>query len=211
MARRHRTKVPKKEDSKSHQISIHHQKKKIHLQWYQNSGLKQVNQVTTRTCIFSLLLPSGEKIYIKIDTPPRQKAWGGAKYIVTVPSCHWICKRNVTAVALIAYVIQRAQVARNNLKTAIKEAPTEEILHAKIAEYGCYIKLVKIIVKGITTQKQVQWYCILPHMQQTFENKTQIQNSQKSISIQNVQRLLRPHRRWMGAKLLYGRWFHKTK
>ena len=45
-----------------------------------------------------------------------------------------------TVVALLAYATQRAQVARNNLKTVIKEAPTEE---TKIAEHECYINLVE--------------------------------------------------------------------
>ena len=84
------------------------------------------------------------KEHIKIDTPARLEA--DAKYVVTVSNYHWICKRNVTVVALPAYANQRAQVARNNLKIAIKEAPTEE---AKITEHRCYINLVETILKGI--------------------------------------------------------------
>ena len=37
----------------------------------------------------------------------------------------------------------------NNLKIAIKEAPTE-VLHTKIAEQGCYVDLVKVILEKIT-------------------------------------------------------------
>ena len=58
-----------------------------------------------------------------IDTPAGQEA--DAKYIVTVANCHWIYKRNITVVALLAYATQRAQVAGNNLKLAIKEAPID--------------------------------------------------------------------------------------
>ena len=64
------------------------------------------------------------KEHIMIDTPARLEA--DARYVLTVSNCHWICERNVTVVALLAYATQRVQVARNNLKTAIKEAPTEE-------------------------------------------------------------------------------------
>ena len=84
------------------------------------------------------------KEHIKIDTPARLEA--DAKYVVTVSNCHWIHERNVTVVALLAYANQRAQVARNNLKTAIKEAPTAE---TKISEHRCYINLVEMILKGI--------------------------------------------------------------
>ena len=93
--------------------------------------------------------------HIKIDTLPRQEA--GAKYIVTVSNCYWICKRNITVVALLAYATQRAQAARNNLKSAIKEAPTEEVLHAKITEHRCYIDLVEAILEGIT-EVSTMWF-----------------------------------------------------
>ena len=36
------------------------------------------------------------------------------------------------------------------MKTAIKEAPTEEVLHMKIAEQGCYVDLEEVIFKKIT-------------------------------------------------------------
>ena len=55
----------------------------------------------------------------------------------------------MTVVVLLTYTTHRVQVARNNLKSAIKEAPTEETLHAKIAEHGCYIDLVMTIIEGI--------------------------------------------------------------
>ena len=99
--------------------------------------------------IFSFLLPPRDKKeYIKIDTPPGQEA--GAKYVVTVSYCHWIPTRNITVVTLLAYATQRAQAAGNNLKSAIKEAPTEEDLCMKIAEHKCYINLVEVILKKIT-------------------------------------------------------------
>ena len=85
------------------------------------------------------------KEHINIDTPARLEA--DAKFVVTVSNCCWIRERNVTVVALLTYANQRAQVARNNLKTAIKEAPTEE---TKIADHRCYINLVETILKGIT-------------------------------------------------------------
>ena len=85
------------------------------------------------------------KEHIKIDTPARLEA--DAKYVVTVCNCHWICERNATVVALLTYATQRAQVARNNLKTVIKESPTDE---TKNAEHECYIKSVENIFKGIT-------------------------------------------------------------
>ena len=56
------------------------------------------------------------------------------KYVVTVVHCHWIHERTITVIALLAYTAHRAHAAGNNLKTAIKEAPTEEVLHAKITE-----------------------------------------------------------------------------
>ena len=90
--------------------------------------------------------------------PSRQEAW--AKYVITVSNCHYIHERNITVVALLAYATQRAQVARNNLQSAIKEEPTEEILHAKIAEHACYIDLVEIILDRITdisTEDAMEW------------------------------------------------------
>ena len=88
------------------------------------------------------------KEYIKIDTPPGQEA--GTRYVVTVSNCHWVCERNITVIALLAYTAQRAQVAGNNMKSAMKEAPTEEVLHVKIAEQGCYVNLVEVILKKMT-------------------------------------------------------------
>ena len=88
------------------------------------------------------------KEYIKIDTPPGQEA--GIRYIVTVSNYHWIRERNITSIALLAYATQRAQVAGNNLKSAIKEAPREEVLHMKIAEQECLVNLVEVILKKNT-------------------------------------------------------------
>ena len=85
------------------------------------------------------------KEYIKINPPAGQEA--SAKYIVTVSNCHWIRERNITVIALLTYATQRAQVAGNNLKIAIKEAPTEEVLHVKVAEQGCYVDLVELSSK----------------------------------------------------------------
>ena len=53
-------------------------------------------------------------------------------------------------IALLAHTTQRVQTAGNNLKSAIKEAPTEEVLHVKIAEQGCYLDLVEVILEKIT-------------------------------------------------------------
>ena len=73
-----------------------------------------------------------------------------AKYVTTVSSCHWIRGRSVTVIALLAYAIRNAQITRNHLKTAVREAPTKEVLCVKIAEHRCYIELVETILKGVT-------------------------------------------------------------
>ena len=72
-----------------------------------------------------------KKEYIKINAPTRHEP--DAKYVVTAPYCHWIQERNVTVLALLAYATRNAQVTwsnvKCNVKSAIKEAPTEEVLN----------------------------------------------------------------------------------
>ena len=82
-----------------------------------------------------------KKEYITIDAPTRHEP--DAKYVVTAPYCHWIQERNIT---VLAYATRNAQVTQSNVKTAIKEAPTKEILHQRIAELECYTELVETII-----------------------------------------------------------------
>ena len=75
------------------------------------------------TCDNNIVAP-GEPIRLELADaffhfcyhPERKEHIKIDKYVVTVSNCHWIRKRNVTVVALLAYANQRAQVARNNLK-----------------------------------------------------------------------------------------------
>ena len=98
-----------------------------------------------------------KKEYIKIDAPSKHKP--DAKYVVTAPYCHWIWERNITVfavLAVLAYATQNAQVTQSNVKTAIKEAPTKEILHQRIAEHECYTELVKTIISAVIDVSQVE-------------------------------------------------------
>ena len=49
---------------------------------------------------------------IKVDPLTGREV--SVKYIVTVAQCHWICERNFTVIALLAYATERAQVTGNN-------------------------------------------------------------------------------------------------
>ena len=75
-----------------------------------------------------------------INTPNRLEP--DIKYIVAAPYCHWIWERSKTVLALLLYAI--------HVKTAIKDAHTEEALHQRIAEQECYTKLVQTITTAIT-------------------------------------------------------------
>ena len=94
------------------------------------------------------------KEYIRINASSRREA--DTKYIVTVSNCHWIWERNITVLALLAYATRNIQVTRNYVKSAIKEAPTEEVLCTKIAEQKCYTELVETILKGVTDVSQAE-------------------------------------------------------
>ena len=83
-----------------------------------------------------------------INAPNRLEP--DAKYIVTAPYCHWTWERNITILALLLYAIHNAHLTRSIAKTAIKEAPTEETLHKRIAEQECYTKLVQTITTALT-------------------------------------------------------------
>ena len=89
-----------------------------------------------------------------INTPNRVKP--DAKYVVTAPYCHWTWERNITVLALLVYTTQNTHVTRNVVKSAIKEAPTEEALHQRIAEQECYTELVKTILSAITDISEVE-------------------------------------------------------
>ena len=73
------------------------------------------------------------KEYIKIDAPARHEA--DAKYVVTISYCHWMRERNITVLALLAYATKNIQVTQTYVKSAIREAPTKEVLCQKIAEH----------------------------------------------------------------------------
>ena len=68
------------------------------------------------------------------------------------PVCHWIRGRSVTVISLLTYATWNGKITQNHLKTdrSVREAPTKEVLHAKIAELRCYIELVETILKGVT-------------------------------------------------------------
>ena len=94
------------------------------------------------------------KEYIKVDAPNRHEA--DATFIVTVSCCHWMRERNITVLALLAYITQNAQITQTNMKTAIKEAPTKDGLCQKIAEHECYTKFVDTIVNTVRSIKQTE-------------------------------------------------------
>ena len=52
--------------------------------------------------------------------------------------------------ALLLYEICKTHLTRGIVKTAIKDAHTEEVLHQRIAEQDCYTKLVQTITTAIT-------------------------------------------------------------
>ena len=83
-----------------------------------------------------------------INTPNRNKP--NTKYIITAPYCHWIRERSITVLALLLYAICNTHLTRGIVKTAIKDAHTEEALCQRIAEQECYIKLVQTITTAIT-------------------------------------------------------------
>ena len=148
VARRCRAKIHQKKNIKSHQSSIRHQDEKIHISWQQCNGNRRTNQDRDLRCIFSLLLLPRDKNYIRIDSPIRLER--DAKYVTTVPSCHWIRERSVTVIPLLTYATRNAQITQNHLKLAVREAPTKEVLCSKFAEHRCHTELVKINLKGVT-------------------------------------------------------------
>ena len=95
-----------------------------------------------------------KKEYVVIDTPNRHEP--DAKYVVTAPYCHWIRERNITVLALLSYTVHNAHITRGNVQKAIKEAPTEETLHQRIAEQECYTELVEIILTAITDLSEAE-------------------------------------------------------
>ena len=89
-----------------------------------------------------------KKGYVVINTPNRLEP--DTKYIITAPYCHWIQERSITVLALLSYAICNAHLTRGIVKTAIKDAHTEEALHQRIAEQEYYTKLVQTITTAIT-------------------------------------------------------------
>ena len=89
-----------------------------------------------------------KKEYVVIHTPNRLKP--NTKYIITASYCHWIQERSITGLALFSYAIHNAHLTRGIVKTAIKDAHTEEALCQRITEQECYTELVQTIKTAIT-------------------------------------------------------------
>ena len=104
--------------------------------------------------------------YVVIDAPNRWEP--DAKYVVTAPFCHWIRERSITVSALLSYAIRITHSARSNIQKAIKNAPSEEVLHKKIAEQECYTELVDIILSVITDLSDI---CDLNKNHKTYIEK----------------------------------------
>ena len=85
--------------------------------------------------------------YVVIDAPNWREP--NAKCVITAPFCHWIRERSITVSVLLSYVIRITHSARSNVHKAIKNVPSEEVLHKKIAEQECYTELVDIILSVI--------------------------------------------------------------
>ena len=98
------------------------------------------------------------KEYIRIKSQTRLET--DAKYVTTVSSCHWIRERSVTVIALLTYATWNAQITQNHLKTAVREAPTKEVLHLKFVEHGCYIELVETIIKAARSYQRTPYSLI---------------------------------------------------
>ena len=92
-------------------------------------GAGEPIRLETLDAFFHFCYNPDRKEHIKIDTPARLEA--DAKYVIPVSSCHRIQERNVTVIALLMCATWNAQITRNNLKTVVREAPTEEVLCAK--------------------------------------------------------------------------------
>ena len=122
---------------------------------------------TKRYTYFDKIVPAGEPIrsdipdsyiyfsyhpakkeYVVINAPNRLEP--NTKYVVTVPYCHWIQERTITVLALLLYAICNAHLTRGIVKTATKDAHTEEVLRQRTAEQECYTKLVQTITTAIT-------------------------------------------------------------
>ena len=101
-----------------------------------------------------------------IEAPNRWEP--DAKYVVTAPFCHWIQERSITVSALLSYANRITHSARSNIQKAIKNAPSEEVLHKKIAKQECYTELVDIILSVITDLSDV---CDLNKNHETYVEK----------------------------------------
>ena len=104
--------------------------------------------------------------YVVIDTPNRWEP--DAKYVITAPFCHWIRERSITVSVLLSYGIRITHSARNNVQKAIKNAPSKEVLHKKIAKQECYTELVDIILSAITDLSDI---CDLNKNHETYVEK----------------------------------------
>ena len=54
------------------------------------------------------------------------------------------------------YTVHNVHLTKSNVQKAIKEAPTEETLHQRIAEQECYTELVEIILTAITDLSETE-------------------------------------------------------
>ena len=154
MAGKHRTKIYQKERSKIDKSGIRYKKQKIHAHIRgKEVPVKEVIRLDIPDAhIYFCFHPTKNK-YVVIDAPNRWEP--NAKYVVTVPLCHWIRERSITVSALLSYAIRITHSARSNLQKVIKTAPSEEVLQKRIAKQECYTELVDIILGAITDLSDV--------------------------------------------------------
>ena len=147
MARKHRTKVHQKERNKNDQSCIWHQDKKIHI-LRQDSTSGRTNQVRHPRFIHLLQLPPSKKRVCSDQRTQQAGTWCQICCSSTLLPLDSEKKHNSTRT--IAYAIRNIHLTRSIVKTAIKEAPTEEALCQRIAEQECFTKLVQTIITAIT-------------------------------------------------------------
>ena len=82
---------------------------------------------------------------LRSTTPPQQELC--TNYMMILANCHLLHECDIMVIALLAHVAQRTKIAHTALKATIRDAHTEEIVNTRIAEYGCYVDLVKLIPK----------------------------------------------------------------
>ena len=134
------------------------------IEWLENIKVTY-NTKTKRYTYFDKTVPVGEPIrldipdsfiyfsyhsaykeYVVINTPNRLEP--DTRYVVTAPYCHW--ERSITVLALLWYAIHNTHLTRGIVKTAIKDAHTEQVLCQRIVEQECYTEPVQTITAAIT-------------------------------------------------------------